>query len=55
MNFKGYTLYTFEKIDLNDIPIVFLVFSLLTKVTNFVKLPLFIGYLFLFFNFTKMN
>jgi len=42
-----------DKMDLNGIPIVFLVFSLITKVTNFVKIPLFTGYPFPFFNFTK--
>jgi len=52
---KGYTRYTFEKIDLNGIPKVFLVFSLITKVTNFVKIPVFIGYPFLFLYFTKMS
>jgi len=52
---KGYTRYTFEKIDLNGIPIIFLVFSLIIKVTNFVKIQIFFGYPFLFCNFTKMN
>jgi len=53
----GYTRYTFEKIDLNGIPKVFLVFSLITKVTNFMKTPIFIGYPLLLFYFTnlKMN
>jgi len=41
--------------DLNSIPKIFLVFSLITKVTNFVKIPTFIGYPFLFFYFTKMS
>jgi len=49
---KGYTRYTYEKIDLNGIPKVFLVFSLITKVTNFVKIPIFIGYPFLLFYIT---
>jgi len=41
--------YTYEKNGLNGIPKVFLVFSLITKVTNFVKMPTLIGYPFLFF------
>jgi len=52
---KGYTRYTYEKIDLNGIPKVFLVFSLITKVTNFVKIPIIMGYSFLLFSFTKMS
>jgi len=42
-------------IDLNGIPKVFAVFSLITKITNFVKIPLFIGYHFLFLYFTKRS
>jgi len=41
--------------DLNGIPEAFLVFFLITKVTNFVKIPIFIGYPFLCFYFTKMS
>jgi len=33
----------------------FFFLSLVTKVTNFVKIPVFIGYPFLFFYFTKMS
>jgi len=48
---KEYTRYTYDKIDLKGIPKVFLVFSLITRLTNFVKIPIFIGYLLL----NKMN
>jgi len=54
LTLKGYTRYTFEKNDLNGVPNVFLVFSLI-KVTYFVKIPLFIGYPFLFVYITKMS
>jgi len=39
---KGYARYTYKKIDLTGIPTVtvFLVFSLITKVSNFVKIPI---------------
>jgi len=50
-----YPIYFRKKIDLNDIPNVFLVSFLITKVANFVKIPVFIEYPSLFFYFTKMN
>jgi len=50
---EGYTRYIYEKKDLNGIPKVFLVFSLITKVSNFVKMPIFIRYPFLFFTSLK--
>jgi len=34
LSLKGYTRYNYEKNNLNGIPKVFLVFSLITKVTN---------------------
>jgi len=50
MDLKGYTAYTCENMDLNGIPNFFSL-SLITKVTNFLKIPIFIGYPFLFFYF----
>jgi len=50
-----YSIYLPEKNDLIGIPKVFLVFSLITKLTNFVKIPIFIGYPILFCYFTKMS
>jgi len=44
---KGVYLIYLRKKDLNGIPKIFLVFSLITKVTNFVKIPIFIGFPFL--------
>jgi len=44
-----------KKNDFNGIPGVFFVFSVITKVTNFVKIPIFIRYPFLIFYITKMS
>jgi len=54
---KGVYIYLIyiRKIDLNSIPKLFLVFSLIAKFTNIVKIAKFSGYPFLFFCITKMS